>query len=83
MQTKLQSFKEAISNAIISYFVAIIFTFFINWLHNINMPVWKNFSMTFCFTVLSIVRSYVVRRWFNKKESIRNQNYSYPKTFTK
>jgi hypothetical protein len=68
MQTRLDSFKEAISNAFISYIVAVLFTFFINWLHDVDIPVWKNFSMTFCFTVLSIIRSYFVRRWFNKKE---------------
>jgi hypothetical protein len=74
MQSKSESLKEAIYNAIISYAVAVVFTFFINWLHDLDIPVWKNFSMTFCFTVLSIIRSYIVRRWFNANEKLTINN---------
>lgn len=45
-------------------------TFFINKIHGIDVPIWKNFTMTLCFTILSLIRRYVVRRWFSKKETL-------------
>ena len=66
-QTRTQSFVESLTNVAIGYFVAvgsqiIIFPFF-----GINIPVWDNFLIGLWFTVISIARSYIIRRWFNGK----------------
>lgn len=69
-QTKYQSMIESITDTGIGFIISIIATFIINKIHGIDVPVWKNFTMTLCFTVLSLARRYVVRRWFSKKETL-------------
>lgn len=59
------SFVEALTNVTIGYFVAvgsqiIIFPFF-----GIHIPFADNFKMGAWFTLISIIRSYGVRRFFN------------------
>lgn len=65
MQTRTQSFIESIVNVLIGYMVAvasqiIIFPFF-----DIHIPFYENLLMGLYFTIISIARSYAVRRWFN------------------
>lgn len=67
MQTRWGSLTESLVNVAIGYFVAcasqiIIFPWF-----GIDIPLHDNFLIGAWFTVISIVRSYVVRRWFNAK----------------
>ena len=65
MQTKLGSFTEAWAN------IAVGFT--INFFANLIVLPWfgmavtpsKAFGIGVIFTVISLVRSYVLRRWFN------------------
>jgi len=77
-QSRLGSFIESIINIVIGYSVAlasqlIIFPFF-----NINITIRDNVLIGLWFTIISIIRSYCVRRWFNaqlhgfltKKETI-------------
>lgn len=65
-QTKLQSFGESVLNILIGYGIAVgsqivIFPFF-----DINIPIGDNFIIGFYFTIISLIRSYLVRRMFNK-----------------
>lgn len=67
MQTRLGSFIEAIINILIGYGVALasqiaIFPFF-----GINVPLKTNIWIGIWFTAISLVRSYVIRRWFNAR----------------
>lgn len=65
MQTKLGSFVEAWANIVVG--------FSINWCANILvLPLFgfdvtgaQAFGIGVIFTVISLVRSYVLRRWFN------------------
>ena len=64
MQTKKYSFIESLTNVIIGYLIAVasqilIFPFF-----NINIPVSDNLKIGIWFTVISIFRSYIIRRCF-------------------
>lgn len=64
-QTKLESLLESMVNILIGYFVALasqilIFPFF-----DINVPLSVNLWIGAWFTVISLIRSYVIRRWFN------------------
>lgn len=70
MQSKKHSFIESLVNVAIGYGVAcgsqiIIFPMF-----GIHIPLADNFVMGLWFTLISIIRSYAVRRMFNKWHTI-------------
>lgn len=67
MQTKKHSFIESIVNVLIGYLIAcgsqiVIFPFF-----DIHIPLSDNFLIGMWFTLISIIRSYLLRRWFTKR----------------
>ena len=66
MQTRLQSFIESFINVAIGYGVALISQILVFPLFGINIPMESNLLIGAIFTVISIVRSYVVRRVFNR-----------------
>ena len=64
-QTRKQSLIEATTNVLVGYAVAItsqlcIFPFF-----DIAVSFGDNLIIGLWFTAISLVRSYVIRRWFN------------------
>jgi len=64
-QSKSYSLIESFANILIGYLVAVgsqivIFPYF-----DIDIPVFDNFLIGMWFTVISLIRSYSVRRWFN------------------
>lgn len=67
MQSKKHSFIESIMNVLIGYLVAVGSQMVIFPLFDIHIPVADNFIMGLWFTIISIIRSYAVRRWFTKK----------------
>lgn len=67
MQTKRQSFIESLTNVAVGYSISLLSLFIIFPLLGIESSTPKNLLITLYFTVLSIVRSYVLRRFFNKK----------------
>jgi membrane protein implicated in regulation of membrane protease activity len=56
-QTKIGSFIEAWVNIMVG--------FAINWCANMTVLPLFGFEIGLIFTVVSLVRSYVLRRWFN------------------
>ena len=67
MQTKTQSLIESITNIAIGYSVAVISQLAVFPLFNINVTIQDNLMIGLYFTAISLVRSYVVRRYFNKR----------------
>lgn len=67
MQSKKQSLIESITNVMIGYTVALISQLLVFPLFNINVPLSDNLLIGAWFTAISLLRSYVVRRYFNKK----------------
>lgn len=67
-QTKQQSFVEALSNVFLGFITTLIFSPLIYWLADVKVNYFEITHLTLLFTILSVARSYVVRRWFNKKE---------------
>ena len=64
-QTKIGSLIESFMNILIGYGVAlasqiVVFPFF-----GINVPLKTNIWIGVWFTIISLVRSYMIRRWFN------------------
>lgn len=67
MQTKTHSFIESLINVIIGYVVALLSQIVVFPMFGIYVPLSDNLMIGLWFTLISIVRSYVVRRYFNNK----------------
>lgn len=67
-QTRKQSLIESLTNVAIGYIVSLISLFIVFPLVGIESTVGKNMLITLYFTAISIARSYIVRRYFNKKK---------------
>lgn len=68
MQSKKQSLKEAITNTTVGFGISYLSTFAIfPWL-GLRTSAATNMVITLYFTIISIVRSYALRRWFNKRQ---------------
>lgn len=72
MQTKLQSLIESFINILIGYLTAICSQFLIFPLFDIYINLQDNLLIGFYFTIISLVRSYLIRRYFNKKVTLGN-----------
>lgn len=66
-QSRIGSLIEALVNVAIGYLVALASQIFVFPLYGIHVPISTNLSIGVWFTVISIVRSYALRRWFNKR----------------
>jgi len=64
-QTRLDSFMESITNTAIGFFVSLITWIAVARAYGIPMTWGTNLSITAIFTVVSILRQYVLRRAFN------------------
>lgn len=69
MQTKKQSFIEAFWNAAIGYVISVVIGYIVYNSNGLNVSVLKVSWLTLMFTVISVTRTFLVRRYFNKKES--------------
>ncbi|MBU2923033.1 hypothetical protein KO504_16915 [Winogradskyella psychrotolerans] len=67
-QSKKQSFTEALSNTAVGFIVSYISTFLIFPAVGFESSPGKNLIITIYFTIVSILRGYVIRRWFNNKD---------------
>lgn len=64
-QTRIGSLVESIINVLIGFGVGVASQYFIFPMFGIHIPFWTNVEIAVWFTVISIARSYVVRRAFN------------------
>ena len=67
MQTKFQSLLESFINILIGYFTALLSQILIFPLFNIYVSTQDNLLIGFYFTIISLIRSYLIRRYFNKR----------------
>lgn len=64
-QTRVQSLIETGANVLVGYLVALASQLLVFPLFGIHVPFSSNLAIGAWFTVISLVRSYVLRRWFN------------------
>jgi predicted Na+-dependent transporter len=64
-QSKLESLVEAIVNTVVGFFVTMSAYPLINWICGIEMSLSQASLSMLLFTVLSVIRGYVIRRFFN------------------
>lgn len=66
-QSKLESFIETCINTAIRFAVAILSQVLVFPLVGIHVPLSTNLEIGAWFTVISVLRGYVIRRWFNAR----------------
>jgi hypothetical protein len=66
-QSKKQSLTEAITNTFIGFIISLAASFIIFPLFGIKTSVLDNIGITIFYTVISILRTYIIRRFFNNK----------------
>ncbi len=66
-QTKISSLIESLINILIGYGIAIASQISIFPLFGIHVSLSTNLWIGVWFTAISLIRSYVIRRWFNAK----------------
>lgn len=64
-QTRKRSLLESLVNVLIGYSVAVLAQLAVFPLFDIHVPLHDNLMIGACFTVISIIRSYAIRRLFN------------------
>lgn len=67
MQSKLHSIIEAISNTLVGYVINLGVQIIVYPLYGATFTLMQNVQLGLIFLVVSLVRSYVIRRYFNKK----------------
>lgn len=67
MQSRFHSFLESLVNIAIGYGIAIISQLLVFPLFDIIIPLSSNLAIGACFTIISLLRSYTIRRFFNHK----------------
>ena len=74
MQTKKQSLFEAITNTAVGFIISLIASFIIFPMVGIHTTPLQNLGVTIFYTIISIIRSYVIRRWFNRAKLVTYPN---------
>lgn len=65
-QSRAQSMIESAANVVIGYMVALGSQLVVFPMFGVHLPLQDNLLIGLWFTVISLVRSYFVRRWFNR-----------------
>jgi len=73
MQTRLQSTIESVANVAVGYFVALLSQLAIFPAFGIHVSLTSNLAIGGWFTVVSLVRTYMLRRWFNGRSHQREK----------
>ena len=74
MQTKMQSLIETVSSIAIGFVIALAAQSFIMWVEGIEADFMRDIRVTVFFTVISLIRSYYVRRLFNRIHNTRSNH---------
>lgn len=64
-QHRMDSFMESVTNTAIGFCVSLVTWIVIAWAYGIQMTWSTNIQITLWFTVVSVIRQYVLRRMFN------------------
>ena len=68
MQTKKQSLIESLTSVFVGWLIGVILNMLVLPLFDYNITVIDSSWVSLIFTVVSVIRGYVIRRTFNSKE---------------
>lgn len=66
MQSRWGSFIEAWINVLIGFSINFVANMLILPMYGFHITAAQNFSMGCIYTIISVARSYAIRRWFNR-----------------
>ena len=66
-QTRTMSLVESLTNTAVGFGVSLLTWVVVVRLYGLPMSWFDNLTITAIFTVVSIARQYVLRRWFNRR----------------
>jgi len=72
-QTRIESLVEAFVNTLVGFCITIFFLPIVNKLCGIEMSPSQMGISTFLFTIISVLRGFVIRRFFNNLYWIKNK----------
>ena len=67
MQSRLASLIESLTNVAIGMVVSFFGQIVVSHWYNLPLNLAQNVQIVLFFTVLSVIRSYCIRRWYNRK----------------
>ena len=67
MQSRLMSLIESLTNVAIGMVVSFFGQIVVSHWYNLPLNLAQNMQIVLFFTVLSVLRSYFVRRWYNRR----------------
>ena len=70
MQTKRQSLVETLTSVFVGWFIGVILNMLVLPLFDYNVSLTDGVLISIIFTAVSVIRGYVIRRWFNSKEEL-------------
>lgn len=62
--------RESCANIAIGYFVALASQIAVFPMFGIHVPLHDNLAIGAIFTIVSLARSYAIRRWFNRRTAV-------------
>ena len=69
-QSKAASITESCLNTVLGIILSTVFTQVICMIYNIELSIDHNLIITFWLTVISFLRQYFIRRFFNKRGEV-------------
>lgn len=72
MQTRTHSLLESLANIAIGYGIALLSQLVIFPWYGIHIPLSENLAIGAWFTVISLARSYAIRRWFTRRTEYKH-----------
>ena len=67
MQTKRQSLIETLTSVFVGWLIGVILNLTVLPLFNYNITVTDSLWVSLIFTVISVIRGYLIRRYFNRR----------------
>ncbi len=68
MQSKKQSLIETLTSVFVGWLIGVILNLTVLPLFDYNITVTDSLLVSLIFTAVSVIRSYIIRRFFNSKE---------------
>lgn len=70
MQSKKQSLIESLTSVGIGWLIGVILNMLVLPLFDYDVSLTDGVLISIIFTAVSVIRSYIIRRWFNSKEKV-------------